>query len=360
MINILIPTTPDRQERVKRTIASIKASNCDQELNIVVDLNEYEGYVKSVLRMLSKVNGLCMVVTDDIEVQASTIQAVYNSYKDAFPKNDGLCVYGDKHWDLNKYGLPFAHSDTLKEIINPEYFHNFHDKEMCEIMQQRNKYRTVPEALIWHYHYQWFPEIERDKTYQIGERSSARDGELYMLRRAKNFNRITAVLITRDKEYPKQIDTSWFDEVLIKTESPSVYERYLLAEKAKNDIIYFQDDDALVDYQEIWKHYDGRLTNGITRVHQNNYRDTGVTLVGWGCFFPKKMLKGLDIYIKEYGVDRHLLREADRIFTYLNKPFNSVVQNHIDCRPQISRMWQESDHWTSMAEAIDKCRLLKV
>src|SRR3990167_9658135 len=169
---------------------------------------------------------------------------------------------------------------------------------------------------------------------------------------------ITFVGITTEKEYPKEIDTSWFDEVLIKTESPSVYERYLLAAKARNDIIYVQDDDALVDYKTIWDHYNGQLTNAITRVHQNNYRETGVTLVGWGCFFPKSMLKNLQIYIDKYGVDKHLLREADRIFTFFNKPHNTINLNHIDFRPQISRMWHETDHWTSMSEAIDKCKLL--
>ena len=310
--------------------------------------------------MLDKVDGLVMVISDDVEVWPSSIQALYDAYTQAFPNNDGLCVYGDEHWDLNIFGLPFAHSKVLKEIINPIYFHNFHDKEMCEIMRMRGKYLPVPHAEVWHRHYSWNREVEKDKTYQLGEKTSVTDGEIYNMRRAKNFNRITAVLITRDKEYPKEIDTSWFDEVLIKTESPSVYERYLLAEKAKNDIIYFQDDDAIVDYKEIWRHYNGQLTNGITRAHQNNYRETGVTLVGWGCFFPKKMLKNLDRYIEKYGKDRHLLREADRIFTYLTKPHNTINLNHHDFRPQVNRMWLESDHWTSMAEAIDKCRLLEV
>lgn len=359
IIYCLIPTTPDREERLKKTLVSIKNSNCNQELNIVIDENEYEGYVKSVLRMLGKVSGLCVVVPDDIEVWPSTIQALYNAYIDKFPKNDGLCVYGDHNWDLNVFGLPFAHSDTLKEIINPEYFHNFHDKEMCEIMRMRGKYLPVPQAQVTHRHYQWYPELEKDKTYQVGEMSSAKDGELYNSRREKNFNKITAVLITRDKEYPKEIDTTWFDEVLIKTESPSVYERYLLAEKAKNDIIYVQDDDCTLDYKALYQRYNGQLTNGITREHQNAYRDKGVTLVGWGCFFPKVMLKNLDKYKEKYGVDQHLLREADRIFTYLNKPWNTIVMPHGDFKPQkVGRMWNDGDHWTSMAEAIRKVSLI--
>lgn len=359
MINILIPTTPDRRERLQKTLDSIKASNCNQEFNIIIDENEYEGYVKSVLKMLDRVEGFCMVIPNDVEIWPSTIQALYNAYTEAFPNNDGLCVYGDHHWDLNIFGLPFAHSRILKEIINPIYFHNFHDKEMCEIMRMRGKYLPVPQAQVWHRHYLWDKNALKDKTYEVGEASSKKDGELYMMRRAKNFNRITAVLITRDKEYPKEIDTSWFDEVLIRTESPSVYERYLLAEKAKNNIIYVQDDDALFDYKQLWQFYNGQLTNGITREHQNMYRDSGVTLVGWGCYFPKAMIKNIDKYIEKYGVDAHLLREADRIFTYLNQPHNNVIMPHVDFRPQKQgRMWNEANHWESMRQAILKVKSL--
>lgn len=170
---------------------------------------------------------------------------------------------------------------------------------------------------------------------------------------------ITFVGITRDSEYPKEIDTSWFDEVIIRTECPNIYTRYTEAEKAKNDIIYVQDDDCIVDYKEIWKHYNGQLTNGIIPHHQMYYKGTGVTLVGWGCFFPKNMLKNLNKYIDKYGKDGHLMREADRIFTYLNQPHNNVVMEHSDFKQQTGRMWNEENHWDSMREAMAKLHLIK-
>jgi hypothetical protein len=168
----------------------------------------------------------------------------------------------------------------------------------------------------------------------------------------------TFVGITKEKEYPKEIDTSEFDEVLIKTESPSVYERYILASKARNEIVYVQDDDCTIDYKALFEHYNGQITNGITQHHYDWYKDKNVTLVGWGCFFPKIMLKNIGKYASKYGVDAHLLREADRIFTYLNQPFNSVIMGHVDFSEQTGRMWNESNHWTSMAEAIEKCKTL--
>ena len=169
---------------------------------------------------------------------------------------------------------------------------------------------------------------------------------------------VTAVLITRDKEYPKEINLEGFGDVIIKTESPHVFQRYIEAEKAKTDLIYFQDDDCIVDYKELYKHYNGLLTAGITEHHLNAYKNSGVTLVGWGCFFPKSMLLNLNKYIERYGLDKHLLREADRIFTYLNQPHHNIVMSHTDFRPQTNRMWNESSHWSSMAEAIEKLRLL--
>ena len=57
-----------------------------------------------------------------------------------------------------------------------------------------------------------------------------------------DLSNVTAVLITREKEYPKEIDKSAmaevFGQVMYRTESPSVYERYRGAALAENDIIY--------------------------------------------------------------------------------------------------------------------------
>ena len=170
---------------------------------------------------------------------------------------------------------------------------------------------------------------------------------------------VTAVLITKEKEYPKDIVLDGFDEVIIKTESPSVYQRYVEAEKARNDIVYVQDDDAIVDYRELWKHYNGQLTNGITMHHTAYYQGTGITLIGWGCFFPKKMLENMKKYTDRWGVDNLLLREADRVFTYLNQPHNSIVMDHKDL-PQVGRMSLERNHYESMQMMRNKLNLIKL
>lgn len=175
-----------------------------------------------------------------------------------------------------------------------------------------------------------------------------------------DLSQVTAVLITREKEYPKEIVLDGFGEVLVCLESPSVYQRYIGASLAKNDVIYVQDDDCIIDYKELFTHYDGRITNCMTQHHFDAYKGNGSTLVGWGCFFPKSMLKVFDKYIERYGVDDHLLRDADRIFTVLNQPFNTKIRDHRDIHfdQNQGRMWNEKNHWSSMAEAIQKAKKL--
>ncbi len=174
--------------------------------------------------------------------------------------------------------------------------------------------------------------------------------------------KISCCLITTKKEYPpiimERLTLGFFDEILVCTESPSVYQRYLLAKRATNEIIYVQDDDALVNYQNLFKSYNGRITNSITEGFKNYYDERGCTLVGWGCYFPKSMLNVFDKYIKKYGEDEHLLREADRIMTYLNKPFNSILMPHEDLFQDKTRMSVEPEHFPSAYEAIRKCSLL--
>lgn len=177
--------------------------------------------------------------------------------------------------------------------------------------------------------------------------------------------KISACLITRLPEYPKiileRLTLGFFDEILICTESPSVYQRYLLAKQAKNDIIYVQDDDCLVNYQVLFSKYDGRITNTMTLPFQKQYEPLKCTLVGWGAFLNKSHLWAFDKYIGRYGEDEHLLREADRIVTFLNYPCNTIIMPHEDLFQNEERMSSPNNsehHFASRNEALMKCSLL--
>jgi hypothetical protein len=176
--------------------------------------------------------------------------------------------------------------------------------------------------------------------------------------------KISCVLITRQREYPKiimeRLETGFFDEILITTESPSIYERYLLAKTARNEIIFVQDDDTLINYQVLFSKYDGRITSALPKNRMADCEALKISLIGWGCFFPKSALSVFDKYIEKYGIDAHLLREADRIFTRLNYPLNIVEQPHEDLSHANSAtsMWKEAEHFSSRDEALKKCELI--
>lgn len=170
----------------------------------------------------------------------------------------------------------------------------------------------------------------------------------------------TAVLITTQKEYPKGlVNFDDFEEVIVVTECPNIYGRYIAAMKARNEIVYLQDDDCITDYKKLFESYNGQLTNAITLNHFEWYKQKGgITLVGWGCFFPKKMLTNIGKYVDKYGVDDHLLREADRIFTFLNQPHNTLIMPHEDL-PQVNRMsTTDPNHYLYIDQVLEKLRLL--
>lgn len=176
--------------------------------------------------------------------------------------------------------------------------------------------------------------------------------------------KISCVLITRFDEYPEIIlerltCTDFFDEVLIVANSGNVYNRYVVAaQQAQNQLIYIQDDDCMVNHQVLFRHYNGQITNAMPKAFIEKYKDSGCTLVGWGCYFNKSHLQVFDKYIAKYGVDEHLQREADRIFTYLNQPFNTVVMPHEDLFQTPDRMGLQPNHYTSMQEALEKAKTL--
>jgi hypothetical protein len=163
----------------------------------------------------------------------------------------------------------------------------------------------------------------------------------------------TCVLITREGEYPQEVLDSLplFNEVIIETECPSIYRRYELARKAKNNLIYVQDDDCTINVEELLYFYKGRLTNAITQHHKEYYAGMGVTLVGFGTFFDKRMID-FSPYLAKYPKDKLFLSQTDRIFTYLNRPFRSVVMdiNQLPRGNEPNRMSTSSDHWDNLAK----------
>jgi len=165
---------------------------------------------------------------------------------------------------------------------------------------------------------------------------------------------VTAVLVQwkRQRHLSKIIDSlikyPFIDEILIRDNSKckniKCYARYTLAKKAKNNLIYTQDDDCIVNgidklYEEYLRHPDIITTGGIQSyldvIKDNIYRyhlhgDCHMALLGWGSFFQKKWIGVLDEYVKVYGKDKCFYREPDRIFSMLLGRRHKIVLADIE------------------------------
>ena len=137
------------------------------------------------------------------------------------------------------------------------------------------------------------------------------------------------------------LQQSFIDEILIKDnldgDNNISFGRHEMAVKAKNHIVYFQDDDCL--NLDIGKLHSSFLENPDKITHaviedfeeetkKNTYGETQMCMVGWGAFFKKDWIKYFDPYIAKHGADEIFYREADRIVSVLmNRHHNPVVCN---------------------------------
>jgi len=178
--------------------------------------------------------------------------------------------------------------------------------------------------------------------------------------------KVSAVLLKYHR--PKELDAicdhlkqyDFIDEVLIRDnteENLMGYGRYLTAKKARNETIYVQDDDCIIDVQKLYDIYDGtKLINGmkLSGIDAYSGRDS---MVGWGTFFDKSWIKLLDKYINKFGVDDVLIREADRIFTSL-LPRTTIVMNVKDFPSALSKdaLFRHPEHWDYKDKALKRLR----
>lgn len=187
-IYVLIPTTPDRNEQLGRCIDAVNRSICSERIEILTDLNEYEGFVKPTIRMLRRVRGMCLLLGNDVVVAPNMIQRLWDASKKNFIHDDGMCFPVDSRPNIvHLPSHPFAHSRTFLENIYPKYFHNFVDKDLGQVMWRKGKYLLVPDAMYEHMHYTT-GKSAFDMTYRIGQVTSDTDGELYQQRLARNFD----------------------------------------------------------------------------------------------------------------------------------------------------------------------------
>lgn len=181
-----------------------------------------------------------------------------------------------------------------------------------------------------------------------------------------NPKEITLCLITKEETYPKEIWDSVLSipwgEILILTHSDSPYRKHELFKKAKNEIIAYQDDDAICPWQDILRLSEPNIINvAMKESHFEAYKGNRATMgLGWGAIFPKSLLGSLDKYVSIYGIDDVFKRETERILTYLNYPQNRLILPIIDLPSAYAedRLWRQPQHIPYRQIAEERCNKL--
>lgn len=128
----------------------------------------------------------------------------------------------------------------------------------------------------------------------------------------------SAVIVTRgDVSLGPVIEGIDADEIIIRRGHGGVWERWEAALGARNEIVYTQDDDCVVDFAAVMAEYrPGLVTCNMPAWKRYEYPD-GIALVGWGAVFDRRAVELLFTWRGER--DEIFRRECDRVFTGLNR-----------------------------------------
>lgn len=96
--------------------------------------------------------------------------------------------------------------------------------------------------------------------------------------------------------------------------------RYLGASLARNNKIFVQDDDwNIIDFEKLYNRKKETLSDIVSVCPRTHMEDIPRNkFVGWGSIFNKSCLNVFEDYLKEFGEDQILYREADLLFTNCN------------------------------------------
>lgn len=178
-----------------------------------------------------------------------------------------------------------------------------------------------------------------------------------------DFSTVSACLISKDSVYPKAVlehTASFpFGEILVLTHSDSPFRKYELFEKAKNEWIYYSDDDAICPIQDLAEEAEpGIITLAMKASHFTDYAGTRMTMgLGWGAFLQKSLLKKLDLYRAVYGEDFLFKRDTEKLLTSLCYPQKRLVLPITDLPSAMApdRLWREKDHYNYGALCEQRC-----
>lgn len=199
------------------------------------------------------------------------------------------------------------------------------------------------------------------------------DGQLYfyLFKRPDSFSRlerepetrvdwskVSCCLNTKEAVYPwpilHELSKVGFGEILINTHSDSPYKKFEMINKAKFELIYYQDDDALCPVGLLDKYYEpGKINVLMKPSHIEQYKNRRMTMgLGWGCLLEKRFFDELLRYQKVYGTDDVFRRDTEKLLTEIVGPEkqNRIEANVIDLSNAMApgRLSMQAHHYSNM------------
>ncbi len=177
---------------------------------------------------------------------------------------------------------------------------------------------------------------------------------------------VSACFITKEAQYPQSIVDAvmqvGFGELLFLTHCPSPHLKQRLFEKASCDYLYYQDDDCIAPIEELLRAAKpDQITCAMKPFHLERYQNSRICLLGWGSFFPKRVIQVLHRYRQIYGEDALFQRESERIMTYLSWPQHrlSFVIQDLPSAFAPDRLSMQPDHYSYIPIVEQRCAALE-
>lgn len=164
MINIVIPTTPERVDRCNELIKSIQENTHDVEYRIIVFPNNLGGWVPAVLRAIEDLHPCIPVwlLGSDCIVENNAVKILYDKWLEDDTKI--LEPFNELHGGaLCQH--PFTQPGNIEKYLDSRFTHWFSDNWFDDQARRDGKLVYVPEAKIEHRHF-INGKAPRDKTYE--------------------------------------------------------------------------------------------------------------------------------------------------------------------------------------------------
>jgi hypothetical protein len=167
---------------------------------------------------------------------------------------------------------------------------------------------------------------------------------------------VSAVIVTRgDVDITTILNSLPFDDVIVwnngEREDLSCYGRFAGIQKAKNDLIYVQDDDILVPIPALLKAFDP----ATDAVFANKPPLEEWRFLGIGALFHRSLADCFTEYTDLYGADPDFNRVADVVFAYQH-PYRSEWFGYCEFEwsRADNRMYKQGDHYLVRERARDR------